>query len=94
MTMTVYNNDDIMNAVESVENYISQLSTKITALEQTLDSMNKKLELIQEREFTRKHWQQPNPSDPDPLMLAMASDDIIKLEEDATPFLRRRDEIS
>ena len=92
--MTVYNNDDIMNAVESVENYISQLSTKITALEQTLDSMNKKLELIQEREFTRKHWQQPNPSDPDPLMLAMASDDIIKLEEDATPFLRRRDEIS
>jgi tRNA-2-methylthio-N6-dimethylallyladenosine synthase len=26
MTMTAYNNDDIMNAVESVENYISQLS--------------------------------------------------------------------
>ena len=58
MTMTVYNNDDIMNAVESVENYISQLSTKITALEQTLDNMNKKLELIQEKEFTRRHWQQ------------------------------------
>lgn len=56
--MTVYNNDDIMNAVESVENYISQLSTKVTKLEQTLDSMNKKLELIQEREFTRRHWQQ------------------------------------
>ena len=58
MTMTVYNNDDIMNAVESVENYISQLSTKVTKLEQTLDSMNKKLELIQEREFNRRHWQQ------------------------------------
>ena len=58
MTMTAYNNDDIMNAVESVENYISQLSTKITALEQTLESMNKKLELIQEREFNRRHWQQ------------------------------------
>jgi len=85
--MTVYNNDDIMNAVESVENYISQLSTKITGLEQTLERMNQKIDLIQEREFTRKHWQQPNPSDPDPLMLAMASDNIIKLDEDATPVL-------
>ena len=58
MTMAVFNNDDIMRSVESVENYISQLSTKITKLEQTLDNMNKKLELIQEKEFTRRHWQQ------------------------------------
>ena len=56
--MAVFNNDDIMRSVESVENYISQLSTKITKLEQTLDNMNKKLELIQEKEFTRRHWQQ------------------------------------
>ena len=59
--MTTYNSDDIMQSIENLDSYISNLSTKITALEQTLDSMNKKLELIQEREFTRSHWQRPNP---------------------------------
>ena len=140
--MTAYNNDDIMNAVESVENYISQLSTKITKLEGMLDNVTtklnefegiiinlnestenietrikknnkksrKKLDSIYEREFSDNLWKNPpkvavtksekvgtNPNyvdENDPLALAMASDDIIKLDEDATPFLRRRDEIS
>ena len=135
--MTVYNNDDIMNAVESVENYISQLSTKITKLEGMLDNVTtklnefegiiinlnestgnietrikknnkksrKKIDSIYNREYSDYHWKHPSSQkitqtnsnyvdENDPLVLAMASDDIIKLDEDATPFLRRRDEIS
>jgi len=59
--MTTYNSDDIMQSIENLDNYISNLSTKITKLEGILENMSKKIDLIENREFTRDHWQRPNP---------------------------------
>ena len=59
--MTTYNSDDIMQSIENLDNYISNLSTKLTKLEGILENMSKKIDLIENREFTRDHWQRSNP---------------------------------
>ena len=55
--MAVFNNDDLMREIEM---FADGMSAKLKEIQIKLDSMQRQLNSIEEREFTAKHWQNPN----------------------------------
>lgn len=58
--MAVFNNDDLMREIEMLAD---GMSAKLKEIENKLDSMQRQLNSIEEREFTAKHWQNPQQSE-------------------------------
>lgn len=54
--MAVFNNDDLMREIEMLAD---GMSASLKEIQIKLDSMQEQLNSIEEREFTAKHWQNP-----------------------------------
>lgn len=54
--MAVFNNDDLMREIEMLAD---GMSASLKEIQIKLDSMQEQLNSIEEREFTTKHWQNP-----------------------------------
>ena len=54
--MAVFNNDDLMREIEMLAD---GMSASLKQIQIKLDSMQEQLNSIEEREFTEKHWQNP-----------------------------------
>ena len=54
--MAVFNNDDLMREIEMLAD---GMSASLKQIQIKLDSMQEQLNSIEEREFTTKHWQNP-----------------------------------